>query len=231
MAQLGQLGNQLANQRNGTIDGWQLFECQISADYFLQNRRKQPVQPAMNITAVGLDNAISNLNQVVKNLKKELAIAAWKAGKKSDSRMAKTIGSELATPQREIKKTITVKKTDVGSEVELEKTRRISLREFRARQNKSGVSAKVSKKRGTRTIPSAFQGPKPGVMKASWKGHVFKRQSKARLPIIKLRGPSPWGVFVKNDNVKPEAEDIRADFLREILERIRFNTLKNAGVI
>jgi hypothetical protein len=57
----------------------------------------------------------------------------------------------------------------------------IPLREFAARQTRSGVSARPWGQR--RVFPGTF------IMRAI-SGHVFRRAGRARLPIVKLWGPS-----------------------------------------
>jgi len=170
-----------------------------------------------------------------KKLKREIAIAVNKTSKKTQSAIAKDIGKEIATAQKNIKKTIGIRKkatkTDPVAVVVQSKTRRLSLREFGARQTGKGVSYKVSKTAGRKVIPGAFQGPRPGVIKTSWRGHAFKRAGKTRLPIIKLMGPSPWGVFVKKKLKKPVQIDAKEELRKQIIERIRFLKVKKSGAI
>lgn len=169
-------------------------------------------------------------------IRKQLAIAVNKAAKKTLAQLAKENAKELATTQKVIKATMKVasKATATGnptSTIEQKKTGRISLRDFKARQTKAGTTYKTSKTGGRKTVLGAFQGPKPGVIKASWRGHVFKRKGKERLPIIKLFGPSPWGVTVKNRLTRPVIKFARSQLKKEIAERTRFLNLKKTGAI
>jgi hypothetical protein len=172
-----------------------------------------------------------------KKLSQQLKIAVNATSKKTVGSMAKQVATELATAQKNIKQTIAItKKAEAGQKIPTavvtqKTTRRIPLRDFGARQTKSGASYKVSKTKGRKTIAGAFQGPKPGVMKASWRGRVFKRVGKARLPIVQLFGPSPWGVF-KNKKLKsPTVKESRKELRRQIDRRLRFLKLKKSGAI
>lgn len=168
-------------------------------------------------------------------LKRNIAVAVNAAAKKGQSHAAKSIGGELATTQKVIKGSLKLgdkaTKDNPGSSVTVKATRRIPLRDFGARQNKIGVSYRVSKRQGRRVVAGAFQGPKPGAMKASWRGRVFKRDGKSRLPIAQLFGASPWGVFAGQKMKGPTEKVIRAELLKQLDRRIRFIKLKAEGKI
>lgn len=191
----------------------------------------------MNVTAKA--SSVASLQKALegtsRKLKAEMRIAVNATANKSKSIINKEIRTELATSAKAINQTIRIKRKAAGNElsatVEVKKTGRISLREFNARQGRNGTSYKVSKTKGRKTIPEAFQGPKPGVMKASWRGHVFKRVGKTRLPIVKLFGPSPWGVMTVGQKLGPSKEQTRAELEKQVQKRIRFITLKKSGAI
>jgi hypothetical protein len=170
-----------------------------------------------------------------RSLRKELAVACNATAAKGKSIIAKQIGKELATPQKNIRATISqskkAKDTDISATLEVRKDRRISLKEFGARQTKAGVSYKISKSKGRKTVPGAFQGPKPGSINVRTKGNVFKRVGKSRLPIVKLMGPSSWGVFVVGKKQGPSVPEIEAELKKQIDRRIRFIALKASGTI
>ena len=184
---------------------------------------------------------VNELSKVLKGsdkkIRRQLTIAVNATSKKTQGGIAKQIATELATAQKNIKETIKIKKKASNSQkvpqavVSQTETDRIPLRDFRARQNKKGVSYKVSKSKGRKTIQGAFQGPKPGVMKSSWRGRVFKRVGKSRLPIQQLFGASPWGVFVKNKMKKPVVKESKQELIKQIERRIRFLKLKESGAI
>lgn len=74
----------------------------------------------------------------------------------------------------------------------------LSLKLFTPRQFKAGVKATVWGKR--QTYAGSFMGPRPGVLAASLRGHVFARTSAARSPIKRLSGPSVAKEMVKNES-------------------------------
>ena len=172
-----------------------------------------------------------------RNLQRELTAAVNATAKKVSLDISRSVGKELAAPAAVIKKQMNTKKaspkstTGTESKVTLSKSKRIPLRDFGARQTRSGVSYKTSKTRGRKTAPGAFQGPKPGLIKASWRGRVFRRAGKAKLPIQQLFGPSPWGVFVKNNMLTPATAETQAELAKQIERRIKFNILKAIGEI
>lgn len=170
-----------------------------------------------------------------RQLRKEMAAAVNATAKRSQSIIAKQISKELAVAQKDIKATIKQSRRagelDISATVEVRKDARLGLNRFGARQTKKGVSVRISKSKGRTVIPGAFQGPKPGLMKASWRGNAFKRVGKSRLPIVKLKGPSTWGVFVVGKKIGPSAEETEAELKKQVDKRIRFLLLKQAGTI
>lgn len=165
------------------------------------------------------------LAKVVSNLPKEMRIVSWKTAKKTKSLIAKSITQELATPQKVVRSKLTqVRSGPTGAEVTLKKTARISLRDFGARQTKKGVSYKVSKTKGRKTIASAFIIKKFG-------GHVFKRVSKVRTSHTQRYGPSPWGVFVKKQKDNQVMPKVELELHKQLAERLRYQKLKQSGAI
>lgn len=189
---------------------------------------------------VAVDQAMAKrVSKIIENLgfnaRKELRIAVSKAARKVESAAAKKIQSELATTQRAIKKQIERKdyKGNALSAVTIKRSARISLKEFNAKQveqskkQMGGVTYRISKTKGKKTLPHAFMGPRFGVSAIKLKGHVFHRKGKSRLPIVKLHGPSPWGVFTKGGMVQPTV-DVGQNMLEdEIIKRVRFLTQKS----
>ena len=169
---------------------------------------------------------IVELDRVVKNLKKELRIVSWKAANKGESLIAKEVTKELNTAQRNVKAQITRKRvsSSTGSKLILAKSARIPLRDFKARQIKSGVSYKISKTRGRKRIPGAFIIKKFG-------GHVFKRENNDRGSIYKPAGVSPWGIFVVNKLQRQVTPKINQEVHKQLAERLRYQTLKKSGAI
>ncbi len=172
-----------------------------------------------------------------KKIKRQLVIAVNATAKKNKSSIAKQIATELATPQKNIKKTSSIKKKAGKADriptaiVTQKETARLPLRDFRPTHTKKGVTYRVSKKKGRRLAPGAFQGPTPKRMKASWRGRVFVRRGQSRLPIQQLWGASPWGVFIKRKLKRPTVFESRRELVRQIKKRTRYLRLKQAGEI
>lgn len=175
------------------------------------------------------------LGNSTKKIKREIATAINATKKKVASQVAKEITKELATSQKVVKEQINARDKanaqKLSATVTLKKSQRIALREFGARQNKKGVSYKISKTKGRKLIPGAFQGPRPGAVKVSWRGHVFIRVGKPRLPIRRLSGPSPWGVYVKGGRDPMIRREAREELRKQVDRRIRFLKLKQQGTI
>lgn len=165
---------------------------------------------------------------------REVTTAINETQKKTLRKVVKPVAGELAVAQKIIKPSIRgqrSKRKELRASVTVVKTARLSLRHFGAKQNKKGVVYKISKTQGRKFIPSAFQGPKPGVMKISWRGNVFKREGKSRLPIHKKSGPSVWGVYVRSNKDKGIRKDAEKELRKQIERRIRFQKLKQSGAI
>ena len=164
----------------------------------------------------------------------QLSIAINETQKKITVKASRAITEELAVKSSVVKQKIKAKratKSDLSAKVTVKASNRLSLREFGAKQNKKGVTYKISKTKGRKLIAGAFQGPKPGVVKISWRGNVFKREGKARLPIIKRSGPSPWGVYVKSGKDPGIRREARKVLREQIERRIKFIQLKQSGEI
>lgn len=190
------------------------------------------------------DNAMQRLAQVVadagRKLPQELAVAVNATARKTKSVVAKEVTKELAVAQKVVKAQISQPRKARASspiaEVQLRKSKRIPLRDFGARQNKKGVSYRISKSTGRRTIPGAF-------IVQSLGGHVFVRNGRfttasrgrnagrVREGISKRFGASPFGVYVKQGSSRPVAAATQAELVKQIERRIRFVTLKMTGEI
>jgi hypothetical protein len=177
---------------------------------------------------------METLAKVSENINKELKSVNWKTAKRAQSLMAKEIGAVLPVPQRDIKQYMRVKKHgENGAAVELKKSNRIPLRDFKAKQTRKGVSYRASKIVGRRTITQAFQGPKRGVINPKWNGRVFGRlpnkmmkSNPKKQAITQLFGPSPWGVYVVNKLKVPTTRAVQAELKKQLLKRIQWRTLK-----
>lgn len=184
-------------------------------------------------------NQLKRLREAVgkskKNLKKELAGAINATSKKTKLQVGRDIRKTVNLKKDEAEKPLSLRATATESSlvaiVSLKKTKRLGLRHFGARQDKRGVSYKISKTGGRSRVNGAFQGPKPGVMKISWKGNAFKRVGKERLPIIMLKGVSAFGAYAKNDLEGPQVKEINKELSKQMERRINLNILRANGLV
>lgn len=183
------------------------------------------------------DSQIKEMERVVgsKRLAKEMSIAVNKTATLVRGSIAKQIGKELNATQKVIKEQLKIKTkaspASLNATVRIQFGKGIPLRDFGARQTKAGVTFKTSKIKGRQISKGAFQGPRPGAVSAAWKGRVFKRVGKSRLPIIQLFGPSPGGVHVYNKHGKQTKNDASEILHKQMKERIRYLTVKALGKI
>lgn len=183
----------------------------------------------ITVSVSGLMQLSEAVKGIEKDLKRNLSVAINATLGKGKSSIAKEIATELAASQKVIKQQIVSSKattTDLQGRLVLKKSFRPPLRDFGAKQNKSGVSYRISKTSGRKTIKSAFQVQK-------WGGRVFIREGKERLPIRQLYGPSPWGVFVnpRRNLTETQKKLLEAELGKQIDRRIRFLLLKAQGKI
>ena len=162
-----------------------------------------------------------------KKLRQQVAIALNQTAKKAKNVLAKEVADRVSLTQKRVKQDIRTQKAKPESlvaNIVQKETSRISLKDYKARQTKSGISYKIEKIGKRTKIKSAFISEKLG-------GHAYKRTSKKRLPIIKLYGPSAWGVTVVNKLDKLIVErDVEPDLLYEIDRRIQaINFKKTQG--
>ena len=170
-----------------------------------------------------------------KSIKKELAGAINATSKKTKLQVGrdirKTVNLKKDEAERPLSLRATATETNLVAVVSLKKTRRLGLRHFGARQDKRGVSYKIGKTGGRSRVDGAFQGPRPGVMKMSWKGNAFKRIGKERLPIVMLKGVSAYGAYAKNDLEGPQVKEINAELSKQMERRINLNILRANGLV
>lgn len=182
----------------------------------------------LSIEAVQIDQLKQSLENAANRMPQEIKVAVNATAKKGTSIINKEIRQELASTATAIRRTVYVSKratrSTLSSVVRVEKTRRVPLRDFSARQTRKGVTYRISRRGGRNVAAGAF------IVK-SMGGHAFKRVGKKRLPIVKLHGVSPWGVFTKN-KMRPEVVGrINRELIKQVHRRIRFNVLKSQGLI
>ena len=170
-----------------------------------------------------------------KSFAKELAGAINAVSKKTTLQIGRDIRATVAMKKAEAEKPLSIRANATANNlraiVTLKKTKRLGLRHFGARQDNRGVSYKIDKKGGRQRVTGAFQGPKPGVMKTSWKGNAFKRVGKSRLPIVALKGVSAYGAYAKNELSGPQVVAINVELAKQIERRIKLNVLRANGLV
>ncbi len=137
----------------------------------------------------------------------------------------------------------TQRKTSGG--LHIEKSKRLGLQYFGARQVGStkrisnkliafpgggsavfkifGGGVKAAIERGkSKLYVGAFMGPRPGTLAPQLHGGVFQRVGKSRLPIKKLFGLSPWGMFLKSGMLGPTANEMEELVQLNIERRVKF---------
>ena len=179
----------------------------------------------------GINRDIAKLQKSIggtnRKITRELNTAINQTVRKASRLSTQEITQELAVAQKVVKEKIAVKKskhTELRAVVTIQESRRIPLKDFKAKQNKRGVAYKISKRKGRNTIPGAFIVDKFG-------GNVFKRTNDSRGPLQSFRGASPWGVFRKQRSKKKVEKQVQKELRKQIQRRIRFIELKKSGAI
>jgi len=170
-----------------------------------------------------------------KTFAKELAAAINATAKDVRLKISRDIGSEITMPAKDIKDRISTKDKATAQTpiavVSLGWKKREGLQYFKARQTKTGVTYKISKKAGRGVVLGAFMGPSPGTFAPKLYGGVFKRVGKERLPIAKLRAVSAAGAFVKNKHDAVMPGFIQQKMLAQMERRINLNVLRANGLV
>jgi hypothetical protein len=201
----------------------------------------------IQINAKQLKRLREAVSKSKKSIKKELAGAINATSKKTKLQVGrdirKTVNLKKDEAERPLSLRATATETNLVAVVSLKKTKRLGLRHFGAKQDNRGVSYKISKAGGRSRINGAFQGPKPGVIKMSWKGNVFVRvgpaqkmtkgryAGKMRQPIQQRFGVSAFGAYAKNDLEGPQVKEINKELSKQMERRINLNILRANGLV
>jgi len=172
----------------------------------------------IQIQGNGLEQLINLTSELPGKLSKELAIVCNKTAKAHRKEIGKTIRDEVVVSAKVAIEPIRVvakaSATSLEARLKIDVTSRPSLKAYGARQKKKGVSYRISKKDKRKTIKNAFIVGKLG-------GHVFKRTTKKRFPILKLKGPSVAAVYQKNNLIEISEKQIEARLDFEAKRRVR----------
>ena len=189
------------------------------------------MQTTFQIKGNGLNALMNVLTETPKKLPKELASIANKVAKGHAKEIGKEIRKEVVMKAKDVIKFIKQEKkateNDISTNLFVRGNERVPLKQFGARQTKKGVSYKISKKHKRKTVPSAFG---PNIPRLG--SHVYARQTKSRLPIRKLYGPSVLGVYLKNDMLKFSEEQLSDELEKQVTKRVRaiiVNQIKKQG--
>lgn len=190
---------------------------------------------AIEINTGQLERLKTATRRAKKKFQIELSAAINATAKKTRLEIGRDVRSVIALKKAESEKPLKIvtKATPAvpSSTVSLRKTPRLGLRHFGARQDKKGVSYKIAKAGGRQRVDGAFQGPRPGLIKASWKGNAFKRTGAARLPIVQMRGVSAYGAYLKNKFSPKQVVRINAELAKQLERRINLNVLRAEGLV
>ena len=197
----------------------------------------------VNVEAKGIRELRDRLAAMQVDVKKEVRIASWKAQKRIRSLIAGLISKNVVNqPKKVTSKAVYSKMRDDGFLIVIRGNFSVSIKRFKPKQNKKGVTAKTGKKAvkqnpftgkvdtvstGKEFFPSAFMGPRPGVSSTKLRGAVVQRKSKSRLPI----GAVPAvNIVLSLKNVEGTVQKLVAmsqdELVKQVKERIRFLTLK-----
>lgn len=190
---------------------------------------------AIEINAKQLKRLREATGKAKKSFGKELAAAINQTAKKTRLNIGrdirKTVNLKKDITEKQISLRVTATAETPRAVVSLKKSDRIGLQHFGGRQNKRGVSYKISKQGGRKTVHGGFMGPRPGQLAPRLYGGAFKRVGKSRLPIVKLYGVSPFGAYAKNNFEPVEAVFIEKNLQAQLERRINLNILRANGLV
>jgi hypothetical protein len=190
---------------------------------------------SIDIDAKQLKRLRESVGKAKTKFGRELAAAINQVARKTRLDIGRDVRSVIAIKKKESEEPLRIGAKATAEQpkttVSIAKTRRLGLRHFGAKQDKTGVSFKISKQGGRQRVQGAFQGPKPGVMNVKWRGNAFRRVGKERLPIIHLRGVSAFGAYVKNKFTKAQIKRINDELSKQMERRIKLNILRASGLV
>jgi hypothetical protein len=183
----------------------------------------------------GIDAVRAQLLDLSNNMPKEIAIAGTETAKKARKMIARKLATVIRQPIKNLLKATYYKSRSDGVLIRI-RSFEIALRRFKPTQNKQGVS--VATRRGAfnastlkkQTIkdnyPGAFMGPNPKKRSPKLRGNPVKRVGRSRLPIKALPAVSVVATTDQSGLTQILAEEIKVEYGKQILERVRMLTLK-----
>jgi hypothetical protein len=187
-----------------------------------------------------LRKATEMLSGVKGGIDRALLGAVQRSRRQAKTWASKQVRDRIRVKKKDVDQHLTTTrptKSNPASRIRLGKKSRMSLKVFGLKQKygrkdrttgkrqAKGVTYRIAKSGGRKWAKSAF-----GADRTKWQklgGHAYKREGKARFPIRKLHGPSPWGVFIKA-NLLGQWKNYAAGRMRKNLDdQIRFLLLKH----
>jgi hypothetical protein len=180
-----------------------------------------------------VDQVVAALKDLGQNADKQIKIAIGKTAEQVKIRSARKLRQSLQVPVKVLKKAIRIKRpkeTDgLSATIILAYGYPIPLKYFGAKQatrtkkgvkRKIGVTFKIEPRMKNRQIlRDAF-------IVERYKGHVYRRTTSSRGPIIRMHGPAP-GDYYESGGVTAVALQTANDELpKQINERLRFLIVK-----
>jgi hypothetical protein len=163
-------------------------------------------------------------------LRKQVYTAMNQATNDGKSAAAKNVSKKIFIAQKNVKPFIKQTKRATNGNLQTELTvaegKRISLKYFSPRKTRRGISYRINRSGGRGEAIGAF-----GLGNESKRlgGHIYQRTTKKRLPIVKLFGPSTWGVFAINNMEQPTSDEMLNRFNKRLAARARYINLKRTG--
>lgn len=171
----------------------------------------------------------ARLAAIKASVPKVLAAAVNDTAKQQKTKISTRIRERVNIKKKDIDPHINFRRATPSNPecvLRLSKTSRIGLKYFGAKQTKQGVTYSIAKGGGRKLAKGVF-GPKIPRLG----GQVYKRVGKKRLPIRKLRGVSPWGVFVKAGMENVTLYSAKVDLQNNLERRVRLELLRKAGKV
>lgn len=189
----------------------------------------------MSSLAVELDGSeirrlMASLKNPAKSTPKILAAAVNDTARQTRTRMSVRIRRRVNIKKKDLDPYLSFSKATTAnpqSKITLKEERRISLKDFGAKQTKRGVTYKIDKLGGRKLVPGAF-GPQIGKLNSL----PTMRVGKKRFPIRFLRGVSAWGVFVQNKSIEQGTlDEARKLLANNIRRRVNLELLRESGKV
>ncbi len=183
----------------------------------------------LTVDIQGLDEVKRMLQGIPGRLRPAVVRALNDTAKQTRTALSKSVRDRVKIKKKDLDPYFTIKLAHPTSTpsavIRIKKSARIPLRDFGARQAKSGkggVTYQIAKTGGRKRIKDAF-------IVESMGGHVFRRKGKARFPVSKLQGVSAWGVVRVNKMDEQAVRDGQALLRRNLMRSVKYELLRAEG--